>query len=449
MRRIRLLIAGAVLGVAGIMAGIATPAVAATGPGSRAGELNAALSLPPGGTFSLANYNSDDCLGIASGEDNTGSIQWDCTGAVDQTWNLGQEDGTSGYYQLINGDGECLGVYDASTAAGADVVGWQCLGTGHPDQYWGWAQSAADPGYYYLVNYNSGQVLGVWNNSAAEGAQIVQWPDQNTPNNQLWKAVPASSLATALPSTPDWAGYSAHPASGYAADVEASWTVPRITCAAGSNARVAVWAGMWGGITSMEDNTAWLPQIGTSSQCVNGTPAYTLAWQMYSQTGGGTSPMNAYASGPYYDVYGSLPTNPAGVVLVNPGDSVNAEVYAQGPYGSSATERTFEIVLNDSTTGKSALGEITTNQPVLLGNVESQGGAIVESGESGGNGLAQFSPVTFSDVDVYGGSGGYSFFKWNMQYDSDQLASDGPLGIDFVSADETEYYGTVTWQHVT
>jgi hypothetical protein len=94
----------------------------------------------------------------------------------------------SGYYQLINGDGQCLGVYGGSVSEGDTVVGWTCLGTSHPDQYWRWLADG-NSSYYYLVDYNSGEVVGVLGNSTSEGASIVQWDNQHTMNNQLWKLV--------------------------------------------------------------------------------------------------------------------------------------------------------------------------------------------------------------------------------------------------------------------
>jgi hypothetical protein len=186
VRRIRSLAVVAVLSLTSIIAGISASAVAG------AGELHMAAA-PPAGTFSLQNYNSPHyCLGITGGEDNAAAIQWNCNGAPDQTWHRGNENGTSGYYQIINGDGECLGVYQISTTEGATVVGWQCVA--HPDQYWAWKESS-ESDYYYLTDYNSGQVVGVLNNSTAEGAPIVQWPNQHAPNNQLWQASPTPAPA--------------------------------------------------------------------------------------------------------------------------------------------------------------------------------------------------------------------------------------------------------------
>jgi len=278
VRPIRSLAAVAVLSLTSIIAGVSTPAVAG------AGELHPAAA-PPAGTFSLRNYNSPHyCLGITGGEDNAAAIQWDCNGAPDQTWHRGNEDGTSGYYQIINGDGECLGVYQISTTEGATVVGWQCVA--HPDQYWAWDESS-ESGYYYLTDYNSGQVVGVLDNSTAEGAPIVQWPNQHTPNNQLWQASPISAGAATIPEylTGNWSGYSGYPVNGYVTDAEATWTVPSVTCPSSGNPRAAIWVGMWGGTTSIEDHQAWLPQIGTESKCSGGKATYDAIWEMETNSG--------------------------------------------------------------------------------------------------------------------------------------------------------------------
>jgi hypothetical protein len=416
----------------------------------------------PVGTFKLVNYYSSWCAGVASGEDNTGAIQWGCTAAVDQTWNLGAEDGTTGYYEVINGDGECLGVYNGSTAAGADVVGWQCLGTvTNPDldQYWAWVQSS-ESGFYYLKNLKSGQVLGVLNNSTSQGAQLVQWPDQNMPNNQLWQAGPGQTVATTQPSTPLYAGYSAYPISGYVTNVEGTWTVPPVNCSSAPNARVAVWVGMWGGTTSIQYSTAWLPQIGTVSQCYDGQPYYFLIWEMESLVpGGGNGAQDGYTSGTYYNVTGNLPTyenllSPAflGDAEVSAGDSISANVFNVDASNSTATERTFDISLEDNTTGKYAVGTIATNQAVSPGNIASQGGVMVESSgvTASGSfpGLAQFSPLTIGPVYVDGGTGGWGFFKWAMQNNGDQLANAGPLQITETSPSLLYDY-SVTWQNAT
>ena len=317
MRPIRSLAAVAVLGLTSIIAGVSTPAVAG------AGELHPAAA-PPAGTFSLRNYNSPHyCLGITGGEDDAAAIQWDCNGAPDQTWHRGNEDGTSGYYQIINGDGECLGVYQISTTEGATVVGWQCVA--HPNQYWAWDESS-ESGYYYLSDYNSGQVVGVLGNSTAEGAQIVQWPNQHTPNNQLWQASPIS--ASPVRSDAAWNGYILDAKSLGASYVDlatANWTVPKLACTKGEDGPSAV---PWVGLGGLASDFSPLLQIGVWSQCLykNGKEVQgdTPVWEEIQTT---SDILNNIT-----DAHPSL--NYA--LTVNPGDSVTASVsfdqYAPKPY---------------------------------------------------------------------------------------------------------------------
>ena len=426
--------------------------------------------------FSFQNYNSKYCLGITGGDDNAAAIQWNCNKAPDQTWHRGNEDGTSGYYQIINGDGECLGVYQISTTEGALVVGWQCLGTTHPDQYWAWDESSTDPGYYYLVDYNSGQVVGVLDNSKALGASIVQWPNQHTPNNQLWEA--SSAEAAAPPVTTiangNWAGYSAYPNSGDATGAWGNWVVPQITCTkAYPNARIAVWAGLWGGTTSIHNGTAWLPQIGTVSQCEDGTAYYRLIWEMETAVKGeGNGAQDRYAGyavpshcagkipGQAYYVCGTLPTGVIGGygdVEVDPGDHVEALVYLDGSADQAPAERTFSITLDDFTgnnNGKYAEGTITTNGiKVPLGSISREGGVIAETSLPTSNGLADFGTLNIGPaaVEQDHGTGGYSFFKWVMYKDykdptpAGLLADpDNSLQHEF-SGEEVDYSDTVTW----
>jgi ricin-type beta-trefoil lectin protein len=108
---------------------------------------------------------------------------WKCTGNPDQTWHWGA--GSGGYNQLINGNGQCLGVAGGSTAVGARLVGWTC--NGHPDQYW--AEAVPVCNYVWMwavVNKNSHQVMGVQGGNEENGAPVVQWNFQNTFNNQYW-----------------------------------------------------------------------------------------------------------------------------------------------------------------------------------------------------------------------------------------------------------------------
>jgi len=197
--KIRLTIAAAALGVAAAtMLGLAAaaPANADTAPPAQPAQpaqQTASPALSGSAPSVLVNFNSNDCLGILGGADDAPAVQWPCNGSPDQSWTLGSEYSDSAYFQIVNGDGQCLGVLGGSTGEGASVYGWTCLGPSHPDQYWTLLGSGTS-GYSYLLNLNSGLVLGVLGNSTAQGASVVQWANQNTPNNQLWtpEATPSS-----------------------------------------------------------------------------------------------------------------------------------------------------------------------------------------------------------------------------------------------------------------
>ena len=167
---------------------VAAPAAPAA-TGIRGGASDASLHLSAYGKY-LVNYNSHLCLGIAGGRANARAVQWNCNNSANQAWHWGAEYGNSGYYQLVNGDNQCLGIRGGSTAVGAQVVGWNCL-PGHRDQYW-YTPGLTCNGYYPIANLKSGQVVGVSGNSRSNGANVIQWTYQKTCNNQFWAwSIPA------------------------------------------------------------------------------------------------------------------------------------------------------------------------------------------------------------------------------------------------------------------
>jgi Ricin-type beta-trefoil lectin domain-like len=170
---------------------VAASAVPAT-VGIHDGAIDASLHLSAYGEY-LVNYNSHLCLGIAGGRANARAVQWNCNNSANQAWHWGAEYGNSGYYQLANGDNQCLGILGGSTAVGAQVVGWSCL-PGHRDQYW-YMPGLTCNGDYPIANLKSGQVVGVSGNSRSNGANVIQWPYQKKCNNQFWAwSIPALCL---------------------------------------------------------------------------------------------------------------------------------------------------------------------------------------------------------------------------------------------------------------
>jgi hypothetical protein len=197
MKRILLLIPAAALALASsLTAGTASAGTASTATAS------AATAPPVSGYISVSghtaittiadasnplepreNINSLKCLGITGGEDDAPAVQWTCNAAANQGWKTGSCN-SAGWCQIVNGDGECLGIAGGSASEGAQVVGWTCLGTGHPDQYWGGIPINANWDFAF-ENYHSRMVLGVAGGSTAQGAAVVQWPFTNAPN-QWW-----------------------------------------------------------------------------------------------------------------------------------------------------------------------------------------------------------------------------------------------------------------------
>jgi Ricin-type beta-trefoil lectin domain-like len=176
----------------GLLAAAAAPANAAAAPG-RSHRLAPAspVSIPapgvrPDSSFEVVNYNSGLCLGISGDKNDQPAVQFTCNGNADQQWHWGSQNASySGWYQLVNGNGSCLGVSGGSLSEGASVVGFSCLGSTHYDQYWtplGYSCS----GYVPLDDLNSNYVLGVSGNSTAVGAAVVQWAYQGACNNQFW-----------------------------------------------------------------------------------------------------------------------------------------------------------------------------------------------------------------------------------------------------------------------
>ncbi len=108
----------------------------------------------------------------------------------------------------------------------------------------------------------------------------------------------------------DWAGY-ATTGTTYTS-VAGSWTQPRPTCQAGETAYSAYWLGIDG------DNSTTVEQIGTESDCAQGTPSYA-AW---------------------YELFPAAPTPIQHTVAA--GDAISASV-------TGTTADAFTFKLNDTT----------------------------------------------------------------------------------------------------
>ena len=73
----------------------------------------------------------------------------------------------------------------------------------------------------------------------------------------------------------NWSGYAIQGSPGSVSDVKGSWLVPTVTCSFGENSASSFWIG----IDGLSSKT--VEQIGTISQCVNGTPAYSAFFEVF------------------------------------------------------------------------------------------------------------------------------------------------------------------------
>ncbi len=89
------------------------------------------------------------------------------------------------YYKLVNrNSGKVLDVTGASTANGANIIQWTDSGTANEQ----WSIVSVGNGYSKLISRSSGKALDVTGASTANGAQVIQWADSGT-TNQQWNIV--------------------------------------------------------------------------------------------------------------------------------------------------------------------------------------------------------------------------------------------------------------------
>lgn len=112
----------------------------------------------------------DQCLSTYLGLNDEVAVQFSCDENHAQQWALGREWRSTGFYQLINKNGQCLGVSGGSTAATASVAGWNCSPT-HPDQYWGFYFVGGSS--YAIRNLNSPYCLTVYQGQGVPAGTYV------------------------------------------------------------------------------------------------------------------------------------------------------------------------------------------------------------------------------------------------------------------------------------
>lgn len=136
------------------------------------------------GTYKIIARHSGKAL-WPSGDGNGSSVQQKTAkGQTIYKWNvtgLGNNQ-----YKITNAsNGRALDVNGASTADGANVIIWDYNGS--PNQ--NWTIQPVGGGYFTVTAVHSGKALDVYQASTADGASVLQWTLSGSPNQQ-WSFVP-------------------------------------------------------------------------------------------------------------------------------------------------------------------------------------------------------------------------------------------------------------------
>lgn len=146
------------------------------------------------GEYLIVNRNSGLVLEVPGGS-RTGGTQLDqntYTGAQYQLWNVNPVPSTNGgdysYFTMTAAhDGFSANDNNNSYSDGSAIIQWSGATLLNAE----WYLQYVGNGYFKIVNRWSHEVMGVLGASTSTGAQIVQWSDTGSPDQQ-WRLIPAS-----------------------------------------------------------------------------------------------------------------------------------------------------------------------------------------------------------------------------------------------------------------
>jgi hypothetical protein len=203
----------------------------------------------------------------------------------------------------------------------------------------------------------------------------------------------------------NWSGYDV--TGGPFTTVSASWTQPTVTCGTGETSYSSFWVGLDG------DTSSTVEQIGTDSDCINGTPTY-YAW---------------------YELY---PKGSGQLVTLTAGATIDASVTTDG-----SGDFTLTIAVNHA-------APITVTGRVKQASLSSAE-VIAEApssnhGPNGALGLADFGTVSFTNASVDGQPLGQNANQITMVQNGTTLAqpsgiSGGAFKVDWKAASGTTSHG--------
>jgi hypothetical protein len=163
----------------------------------------------------------------------------------------------------------------------------------------------------------------------------------------------------------NWAGYAATGAAGDFSNMSANWNQPAVTCASGETSYSSYWVGLDG------YNSRTVEQIGTASDCQNGTPSYYAWYEMYPKFGAVCS------------------------LTVSAGDAIAASV----AYDGNSGQMTLKLVddSNTCTTTAKATGSMSRSSAEVIVEAPSS-----NNGPGSTLGLADFGTINFNRATVDG-----------------------------------------------
>ncbi|MFD2116701.1 RICIN domain-containing protein [Paenibacillus yanchengensis] len=134
----------------------------------------------------IHNVNSNKRLGVGGADKQSAGahiIQWQLEDVNDQKWYIERLE--NGYVNIRNAEsGLLLDVNGASTADGAKIIQWP--DNGGLNQQWSIVPTGTDRGHSsYIINRGSGKYLDMSNYSTSNGGQAIQW-SFNGGSNQRW-----------------------------------------------------------------------------------------------------------------------------------------------------------------------------------------------------------------------------------------------------------------------
>ena len=158
------------------------------------------LNLAPGSYQISPVSNNEACLDVSGASVANGTkIQvYSCNNTFAQSWSIVPVSTSFGVgYQFVSAtSGSCLDIAADSTADGALMHEWQCLGAGQLSQLW---QPFPFGSSYELVSLYDGKCLDLPSGKSLNGTPLQQWDCGAGGNtNQLWNLVGSSPEGTPL-----------------------------------------------------------------------------------------------------------------------------------------------------------------------------------------------------------------------------------------------------------